>query len=275
MGKIRPNFRMTLLISSLAFTYIAPLSEIILPAHFTFKGTYVVLLLLSSTLSAIYLMLSILYRGHVESNSEAINLIDHDEIKRFCKKCRNHKPERAHHCSSCGHCIKKMDHHCFWINNCVNYDNQGHFIRFLFFTALANWLIFLYMSIEFIAVLLFNKPLRHRRDYYILVISGISSLVFLVMTSFFFYLQLRLALMNMTFIEEMKQEDMNKIQGLTTLRSPYDRGIINNLIDTLGPPYALFLIGPFGDGMTFAKRHPIEHWKLQYDYHCIEDLIVI
>jgi hypothetical protein len=29
-----------------------------------------------------------------------------------CKKCNNHKPERAHHCSLCGRCILKMDREC-------------------------------------------------------------------------------------------------------------------------------------------------------------------
>jgi hypothetical protein len=29
-----------------------------------------------------------------------------------CGRCNCYKPERAHHCSTCGHCIRKMDHHC-------------------------------------------------------------------------------------------------------------------------------------------------------------------
>lgn len=274
MTKIRPNSRMVLLISSLMFTYTAPVSEIILPTRFAFKRAYLSLLLPSSIFSIIYLALSIVYRGHVRYDLEAVSLVNH-HAKKFCRRCNNYKPERAHHCSSCGYCVKKMDHHCFWINNCVNYDNQGHFIRFLFFTALANLLIFTYVCGEFVAILLFDRHLLHRRDYYLLVLSGMSSLVLLIMTSFFLYLQLRLALMNMTFIEELKQEDINRLQGSPFLRSPYDRGIITNLIDTLGPPYTLFLMGPFGDGITFVKTYSTEHWPVPYDYHCIEDLMVI
>ncbi|AFM98917.1 hypothetical protein EHEL_090210 [Encephalitozoon hellem ATCC 50504] len=275
MGKVRLNSRMILLISSLMFTYTAPVSEIVLPTHFAFKRTYLSLLLLSSIFSIIYLALSIVYRGHVKYDIETVNLVSHYNTKKFCRKCNNYKPERAHHCSSCGHCIRKMDHHCFWINNCVNYDNQGHFIRFLFFTALANLLIFAYVCGEFGAILLFDRYLRHKKDYYLLVLSGISSLVFLIMTSFFLYLQLRLALMNMTFIEELKQEDISRLQGTPFLRSPYDRGVVTNLIDTLGPPYTLFLMGPFGDGVTFVKTYSTEHWPTPYNYHCIEDLMVI
>ena len=29
-----------------------------------------------------------------------------------CARCNCYKPERAHHCSTCGHCIRRMDHHC-------------------------------------------------------------------------------------------------------------------------------------------------------------------
>ncbi|KAJ3178095.1 hypothetical protein HK101_010157 [Irineochytrium annulatum] len=36
--------------------------------------------------------------------------------RRWCKKCGFWKPDRSHHCSSCGKCVLKMDHHCPWIN---------------------------------------------------------------------------------------------------------------------------------------------------------------
>ena len=31
---------------------------------------------------------------------------------RFCRVCRNWKPERCHHCRKCARCRLKMDHHC-------------------------------------------------------------------------------------------------------------------------------------------------------------------
>lgn len=53
------------------------------------------------------------------------------EWRRWCKKCQNYKPERCHHCKTCGVCVLKMDHHCPWTNNCVGHRNFPHFIRFL------------------------------------------------------------------------------------------------------------------------------------------------
>jgi palmitoyltransferase len=37
-----------------------------------------------------------------------------DGKPRWCSECMNWKPDRTHHCSSSGRCIKKMDHFCPW-----------------------------------------------------------------------------------------------------------------------------------------------------------------
>ncbi|KAK6875803.1 Palmitoyltransferase PFA4 [Candida tropicalis] len=54
-----------------------------------------------------------------------------EEWSRFCKKCNNYKPPRAHHCRTCNQCVLEMDHHCPWTLNCVGHGNLPHFMRFL------------------------------------------------------------------------------------------------------------------------------------------------
>ncbi|CAR27044.1 hypothetical protein ZYGR_0I03160 [Zygosaccharomyces rouxii] len=63
--------------------------------------------------------------------------------KSYCKKCRNYKPERAHHCKTCNQCVLAMDHHCPWTKNCVGYYNFPHFMRFLFWViATTGYLLY-------------------------------------------------------------------------------------------------------------------------------------
>lgn len=275
MGKAHLNLRVASLLMMLILLYTVPILKVVLVDHFRFRGTYATALSVSEILSILYLLLSIAYRGHVEYNMEAVGLTSHYHTKKFCRRCNNFKPERAHHCSMCGHCIRKMDHHCFWINNCVNYDNQGHFIRFLFFSALANLLILLYTVVKSIGIFFYGHSLKNRGTYVIFVVSGMLSLAVFIMTIWFFYLQLKLAFVNMTFIEQLKQEDLRKVRGLDSFVSPYDRGVMNNLKDTLGSPYALFLIGPFGDGLRFVKTCSGNYWSNPHEYYSIEDAMIV
>ncbi|KAK1767069.1 zf-DHHC-domain-containing protein [Phialemonium atrogriseum] len=59
--------------------------------------------------------------------------------RRWCKKCLQPKPPRAHHCRHCGRCIPKMDHHCPWTGNCVSLATFPHFLRFLVCANLSLW----------------------------------------------------------------------------------------------------------------------------------------
>ncbi|KXL43300.1 hypothetical protein M433DRAFT_53582, partial [Acidomyces richmondensis BFW] len=61
---------------------------------------------------------------------------------RYCQKCRCVKPDRTHHCSTCGRCVLKMDHHCPWVATCVGLRNYKPFLLFLIYTSVFCWLCF-------------------------------------------------------------------------------------------------------------------------------------
>ncbi|KAI6025458.1 zf-DHHC-domain-containing protein [Pisolithus marmoratus] len=56
-----------------------------------------------------------------------------------CRKCHDTRPERAHHCRVCNHCVLKFDHHCpVRINQCVGLYNERHFVLFMAYLVLAT-----------------------------------------------------------------------------------------------------------------------------------------
>ncbi|CAM9483751.1 unnamed protein product [Heterosigma akashiwo] len=67
--------------------------------------------------------------------------------RRWCRRCKNYKPPRAHHCSICMRCVIKMDHHCPWVNNCVGALNHKFFLQFIsyIFTLCLFTLILIFL----------------------------------------------------------------------------------------------------------------------------------
>ncbi|KAF9559286.1 zf-DHHC-domain-containing protein [Agrocybe pediades] len=82
-----------------------------------------------------------------------------------CLKCKQTRPERAHHCRICNKCVLKYDHHCpvgmrysqsitdanlpFRINQCVGLHNERHFVLFMAYLVVSTFFFSLSGYIRF------------------------------------------------------------------------------------------------------------------------------
>ncbi|CAD6576026.1 MAG: palmitoyltransferase for Vac8p [Alectoria sarmentosa] len=114
---------------------------------------------------------------------------------RFCKKCKARKPDRAHHCSTCGRCVLKMDHHCPWLATCVGLRNYKAFLLFLIYTSIYSWVCFAVTSTwlwsEVFSDAEYMESLMPINYVLLCVISGIIGLVLTGFTIWHFSLAYR------------------------------------------------------------------------------------
>jgi hypothetical protein len=121
----------------------------------------------------------------------------------WCDMCELERPERAHHCTTCGVCILRMDHHCPWVGTCVGWRNHKYFL-------LMSWW-------SCCACLVFLVTLRRPNTIGSLIILGpmgsgtnplppvavIMALVFFTLTSGMSVYVFNMAVRNTTVVEEL------------------------------------------------------------------------
>lgn len=59
--------------------------------------------------------------------SKDVFVCEADGRPKWCSGCRQWKPDRAHHSSELGRCVRKMDHLCPWVGGMVSETCKWHF----------------------------------------------------------------------------------------------------------------------------------------------------
>ncbi|XP_022901534.1 palmitoyltransferase ZDHHC20-A-like [Onthophagus taurus] len=164
---------------------------------------------------------------------------------RYCLKCNLIKPDRTHHCSSCGRCILKMDHHCPWVNNCVGFGNYKIFILLLislyiycFFYSFttAEYVLEFFHSLQEIK---YNE-VQYVTLTFLLFCAGIADFCL-------FIFHMTLLLNNDTTLEVMQPNEYS--EDIT-----FNLGACDNFLEVFGYNWCLWCIPVMtsvGDGVTF------------------------
>ncbi|KAJ6585391.1 DHHC palmitoyltransferase-domain-containing protein [Mycena capillaripes] len=128
---------------------------------------------------------------------------DYSAPGRWCRKCWGPKPERTHHCSTCGRCVLKMDHHCPWMGGkCIGHRTYPAFLHFLFcITLLATYIA---LVCGFTLWHAFEDPLHMNElmPLHAIFLTFYAVVFALVMGSFYGY-HLYLVYINQTTIENL------------------------------------------------------------------------
>lgn len=170
--------------------------------------------------------------------------------RRWCKHCRQWKPDRTHHCRVCKSCILRMDHHCPWIANCVGFRNYKFFFLLVTYGALNCWFIIATMAESLCNALIIETPSWNR---FLLVFGMTLAVIMAMLLTLFLGLHVWLSSHAMTTIEFC--ETRHKYLGSASGSMPsYNQGAWENFRTILGPRpifWLLPIMTPEGDGLTF------------------------
>ncbi|KAI5151131.1 hypothetical protein ENBRE01_1918 [Enteropsectra breve] len=251
--KVLEYFLRSTLYMSIIITNICVSAVCIPNSSFEYKNYFNYSIITTALLAILYITLCISFKGKIKMQKETPETIANAPYF-VCLKCMQFKPERSHHCTRCNACIKKMDHHCIWLKRCVNYDNFGHFIRFLFFTNINMTLNAIFSGLHIYRSFYAEHDKISYYEAAAAVFALLSSSFIWLITGIHFYNQMPLLSNNITYIE-VKKKPGYYTSNTCDYESKYDLGLYKNIVDVLGPPYLLFLWRPSGDGIYFKTKY--------------------
>ncbi|KAI9504224.1 Palmitoyltransferase [Coemansia spiralis] len=198
-----------------------------------------------------------------------------DTLKpRYCRLCKGFKPPRTHHCSDCDRCVLKMDHHCPWTNNCVGFNNQAHFLRFVYTVDVTCAMAILLHSLRLYELVIdslngtyyVRQPTQTEVAFLIINIT-LASLVLLfvgILSGYHLYLVGN----NTTTIESREKDRVARLIKSKKCKPtpyPYDLGIVRNFKSVFGNNVLLWWVPKraVGTGLNFPIKEgltPPVYW---------------
>lgn len=161
----------------------------------------------------------------------------------FCSSCLVRKPLRSKHCSVCDKCVSRFDHHCPWVGNCIGEKNHSYFLGYLFFISGLAPLCF-YGCFNYISQACSYST---SDSWYQLASEGAvcSPWVSWVMLNMGFHAVwvicltvcqvYQVAWLAMTTNERMNAGRYKHFHsGNGTIRSPFNKGVLQNVVDITG-----------------------------------------
>jgi len=126
----------------------------------------------------------------------------------------------------CDNCVEGCDHHCQWVNNCVGRRNYAHFITFVVAASTTTILVL-------VTAILHIYLLTHERRYNVrdglreapgsAVAVGLCVVVVWPLLALTLY-HVRLLLLNITTIEQVRNQAHKKLTNAPTPPNPFTIG---------------------------------------------------
>ncbi|KAJ2776061.1 Palmitoyltransferase zdhhc2 [Coemansia javaensis] len=175
---------------------------------------------------------------------------------RYCQKCDAPKPDRAHHCSTCGVCVLRFDHHCPWLNSCVGFRTHKAFILFLTYGTLYTTAVGLTTILYFVLWAMRAPDVDIMLETLFMACLAIAfSLSLCGFTGFHYYL----ISTNLTTFESRVANTYRVPGAAKGVQSAninlFDLGFARNLRQVFGPDWRLWAVPvstSLGDGTRFA-----------------------
>ncbi|KIO32576.1 hypothetical protein M407DRAFT_105583 [Tulasnella calospora MUT 4182] len=145
---------------------------------------------------------------------------------KYCVTCKTYRPPRSSHCKMCDNCVDGCDHHCQWVNNCVGRRNYTHFITFVVTASITAFLV-LGTGITHIYLITHENHWSVQEGFKHAIGSVVAvALCFVVMwplLALTLY-HVRLLLLNITTIEQVRNQAHRKLTNAPTPPNPFSIG---------------------------------------------------